>query len=425
LTNDTIAFVHIFGGSSQGPYYSGWSNSPTDLFVDTKPRIEHAMQLYYKEYPPPDRIIYHSAQWDVKLCNVHEPKFTQKFNESTKIFEININERLNQIMDLAKQLSNGTKQTSVGLRTAVFNPGGHEESKDPPGTDLLHTFNTIIRETAERRNLTLYDLDTDVWSVVDWNYSREKDILRDAIHPIPEYCSSAAEKMLSRRYSSNFIYKGVANEDIPTPWFGEGLRTRREMEVSLLGDISSNKDVEANRTYAVLKSSDGKISRHGHVNSFFMNFGRLNEGDVYHLSKTELDLIPLGPPLPHALTHVGGVINTTIGHLYLVLDHDLRSLPTGPEVLNLFNIHSNNITSNVDEEWIKKSGKKLPVSNIYHENTLFRAQNEKVVYAFQNGQKRPINNVGVFFAHGWDFNDVIIVTDLLDMERIPYGDPLQ
>jgi hypothetical protein len=198
------------------------------------------------------------------------------------------------------------------------------------------------------------------------------------------------------------------------------------MQVHLIRDKLSNNinDVEANRTYAILRSLNGKISRHGHVNSYFMNFARWNEGDVYHVTKAELDLIPLGIPIPHALTHRGGVINTTTGNIYLVLDHDIRALPSGPEVLNLFDIHSGNITSNVAEEWITILEKKIPVPNIYHENSLVRAHNSTQVYAIMNETKRAINSASIFFAHGWEFSNVIVVMDISDMDRIPFGSPL-
>jgi hypothetical protein len=121
LTNDTVAYLHTFGSSGKGPYYSGYQNTYQDGYIDTAPRINYAMELYYRSYPPPDRIIYHSAQWDIKLFNTNATKYSAKFNESTSAFESNLNERLDQIITLAKRLSNGT-HTRVGLRTAAFNP---------------------------------------------------------------------------------------------------------------------------------------------------------------------------------------------------------------------------------------------------------------------------------------------------------------
>lgn len=46
LTNNAIASIHTFGSSSIGPYYDGFQNSRHDPFIDTKPRIDHAMKLY-------------------------------------------------------------------------------------------------------------------------------------------------------------------------------------------------------------------------------------------------------------------------------------------------------------------------------------------------------------------------------------------
>lgn len=188
--------------------------------------------------------------------------------------------------------------------------------------------------------------------------------------------------MLSTRYLSNFIYRGLADENIPDPSFGKGLQTRREMLVLLICYILSKKIddfLEGNRTFSIVKSSTGEISRRGHLKPIFMNLARLNEGDVYHVSKTKLDSIPLGSPIPTALNYRGCVINTTAGQLYLVLDEDLRSLPSGLEVLDVFNMHYSNITSDVDENLITILIKKLPIPNKFHEIALVRAHKSKEI----------------------------------------------
>lgn len=424
-TNDTMAFVHTFGSSPTGPYYRGWINTPSDIYVDTKPRIQYAMELYYRSYAAPDRIIYHSAVWDMyygKLLNaslLFEP-FSSEWNESISLFEFNMNERLNDIIFLSKNLSRGIIQTSVGLRTAAFIPrDNHSKMKEL----LLHTLNRIIRQTAHRRNLTLYDLDSDVWSTVGWDYYRVKEVLRDAVHPHTFHCASAGEKLLSRQYSPYFQYRGIGTQSIPAIWFGKGLQPERKMRVILIRENNASNTIKA-ETYFILKTRTGELRRHGNVTPLFLRTNHIGEGDIYSANKEELDFICLGPPVPYPISRGEGVINTTIGQLYLINAGTCRKLHDDPEVFNVFGITSSNITSQVDEEWMTMFLIKSPILNIYRNNTLVRPYNSKEISVIINCKRHIVMNSRSFFIFGWKLHDVVIVKELSDLSRLPIGSPI-
>ena len=129
---------------------------------------------------------------------------------------------------------------NVGLRTAVWNP---------EGGPLLHAFNAITRKVAITRNMTLFDLDNDVWGAVGWNYTRHNEIMRDYIHPsryrndFPpnilcadvcfcgccflyvikrHFLTLAAEKMLGYVYTSCLSMRGAIPEayGVQKVWIG-------------------------------------------------------------------------------------------------------------------------------------------------------------------------------------------------------------
>jgi hypothetical protein len=83
------------------------------------------------------------------------PQFLKKFEKDT-------NERLDEIkalIDYHNSVSNNENfiNTNIGLRTTPYYSDGG---------DLLRNMNDIIRNISIYRNITLYDLDTDVWSKV-------------------------------------------------------------------------------------------------------------------------------------------------------------------------------------------------------------------------------------------------------------------
>ena len=173
LTNDSLGFVHTFGSNPTGPYYEGFTNNKEDHYADTPARIQRAMEVFYEEYPVPDMIYYNSVQWDLHLLYTTvndtialETPHSSLWNESIHHFEKNVNNRLDEIISHAHRLSliHG-KLANVGIRTAPFNPRPNllQSSVIPPENRLMLAMNNILRIMARDRNLTLYDMDNDLW----------------------------------------------------------------------------------------------------------------------------------------------------------------------------------------------------------------------------------------------------------------------
>jgi hypothetical protein len=228
-TGDSLAFLHHFGSASHGPYFHGYRNGPDRPYLDSMPRIQRAMELYFAEFGAPDRIFYHSAQWDSKyLIGIHgesrlEVIGSELRNNVTAAFRENVIKRLDQITELSRNLS--TKLVDIALRTAIFDPFVNKSLVSIRTGTLVHAMNRIIYEIAVQRNLTYYDLDNEIWSIANWNYSRAKEVLRDQIHPNNPCAVLAGEKILMRRYSKYVTVRGarrVAGE--PVLWLGEGRR---------------------------------------------------------------------------------------------------------------------------------------------------------------------------------------------------------
>jgi hypothetical protein len=450
-TNDSIAFVHHFGSNPRGPYDHGWISSPEDPFVDSEPRIRHALKIYYKKFPPPDRIIYQSVLWDLKIQKEgSEIPLSLLWNESLTEFECNINQRLSDIINLANNLTNGMGfNTTVGLRTAVHNPSHSTHPKGIGGNALLLEYNNIIRRICRVRNLILYDFDYDAWASVNWNPRREKEILRDVIHPNVLYVVNAAEKMLNRIYTS-FLTDHIGGTElgwernVPRIWMGKGLRPSREMEVFLISD-KHNKVNTMNLTnmcrtnwelcapsfaietelFLIFPSDIGGYLRYKNISEKLLNLLHLSFGDIYYASSQEIEYVPLVADLPLVITRGEGVVNTTSGKLYLIRDNDCREFEEDYYLMSTLNISLKSVTYAADDFMVNRISKlssKGPIMNIYRDNTLVRFIYSKEIFLIVNGTRHSVSSSIVFTAHKWKFSDVKILAELSDLESINVGE---
>jgi hypothetical protein len=61
----------------------------------------------------------------------------------------------------------------------------------------------------------------------------------------------------------------------------------------------------------------------------------------------------------------------------------------------------------------------------YPEGTLIRFVTSKQVFVIQNLQKRFIPSLQIFISHGYDFEDVKVMTNIEDFDAIEVGADLQ
>lgn len=189
MGNDSYTTLHNYGSNDVGPYFC---SPPLDngTYSLTPQRIDRGLELYFDRIGIPDLVMYHGTQWDIQGIyergGMHKQPFKWDYEEptsqawivATTAFEQNMHRRVTDVEDgIRRHLARLGKVgavVNVGLRTAVWNPDGGI---------LLHEFNKITRRVAVARNVTLFDLDNDVWGAVGWDYTREKEVLRDFIHP--------------------------------------------------------------------------------------------------------------------------------------------------------------------------------------------------------------------------------------------------
>ena len=189
MGDDSITTLHNYGTNDEGPYFS-LSSAHNDTYAATPLRIAHALELYFDRIGVPDMVIYHGTQWDIqglyeqggmlksKWKWDYEDSSTSAWQTAIVGYESSLNKRLNDVFEgVTKNLNRLQQQNGVvniGLRTAVWNSGGGP---------LLHAFNMVTRKVAKERNVSLFDLDNDVWGAVNWNFTLERKVLRDFIHP--------------------------------------------------------------------------------------------------------------------------------------------------------------------------------------------------------------------------------------------------
>jgi hypothetical protein len=191
--NDSVAFVHIFGSNATGPYRKHFGNGEVDPYENTNARLNLSISLYQSKFGAPGRIIFHTGLWDVGNLQIY--RFTRKAME---LFSLNTNLRIEEIQHMVG------KGVDVGLRTAAYSAASAK---------LTTIFNKVIRQIANEKNLTLYDLDHDVWSTVDFDYSLESTLFRDYVHPKPAYLNSIGEKLLGHQFTNSIRFANKTAAD--------------------------------------------------------------------------------------------------------------------------------------------------------------------------------------------------------------------
>lgn len=213
-TGDMLTMAHIYGSCDVGPYFRNFSNDNLGFsYVDTKPRVEFILENYLNKFGFPDVVIFHSTQWDVKPIWMGHDNFIQEhWYEHLEKFRKNVNRRIDQIeLILSNYLENSydDRHIRIGLRTSVVN-------RDIVERELVHTFNDITRSIAMDRRLILFDYNSDVWSVENFNYnsSTYEHLFRDFVHPNMKRSILAAEKILGRRYTNALHNYGLHEQRI-------------------------------------------------------------------------------------------------------------------------------------------------------------------------------------------------------------------
>ena len=143
-------------------------------------------------------------------------------------FQSNINQRIDEIKKLDSALTSlsssasHSKGATIGLKTAVIDKIGMQKygMSQFPAISIFEEFNDIVKETAERRNLSFFDFHQDVWSTVNWNETMRGSFLandKDPQHPNSHHSARAGDKLLSRMYSRYAVFRDNENHSTTIP----------------------------------------------------------------------------------------------------------------------------------------------------------------------------------------------------------------
>ncbi len=189
----SLAFVHMFGSSDNGPYLNFMAETPEDPYVQTRKRMDRSAAMYLNDFGPPSRIMINFGNWDVGyIKQIGYPKSNvTRLRQLADTYRHNLEIRTQQLKQIFPN------STDIGLRTAVWSASGEE---------LLKEFNRVTRELAADTNCTLYDFDRDVWAgaLREYDSSIESLYLRDWIHPRQSFTAVAGDKMLGVQHSNFF-----------------------------------------------------------------------------------------------------------------------------------------------------------------------------------------------------------------------------
>lgn len=484
--NDSIANVHHFGSRDTGPYFSKDNVAPHDFAPNI---IHNSISHYFTKIGIPDLILYQAVMWDAayvkdiyKKSNTSTledvtTKYSMEWNKSIEIYKGNMRRRIQNLKDTVQEnlaRLNVPFHVNIGLRTGVYNV--HIGS-------LGEDFNDVVRQLTREHNITLFDLDNEVWSTYDWDRSKEHLILRDVIHPIPYFNGLAGLKLLGHRYSSNLIFRGPSDVHSSRPHICLGPHLNRRFHCSLdvmqsepttevmlvaaaesrgkrqdstvlesrwrrrllpsVSDVSSTTKIILSPVYYLQRDSlQTAPERVGPISSHLRQVLRLSQGDILYLQREDLDRLPLShwhfPPISSNDSR-NSIMNTTNGHLYIYFaaTEMFRQYTATIEGLRYFGftvIPSNvsqmewecpEIIQNVAENWLIRLFSIGPaIPNIFHERALIRYVASREVYVVLEGTKRLIPNTGVFFQYGSDFSEVEVVVDIDDFNKIPLGPSL-
>jgi hypothetical protein len=429
VTNDSIASVHIFGSADQGPYLYNISNNPLTDKVNTPIRLELSLKWYIEQFGYPDRVFWHSGQWDKQRyyeyhnCAGIMP-WSATWNNSLQQFYTQTNHRIDQILQVIGSRS------SFGLRTAVW-------QKDKCEMGFLDEVNDILRRISVERKLVLYDYDKDVWSVT--NYDRSQNniqfLYRDWMHPTRFVSYNAAEKLIGRRHT-NFMFNYSTSNAITASIISE-LSPYDGIEVGIFKIPETNayyfsKYVGRNYSERSLWKINGK-------RLYDLYFG---PGDVLEISyEAKISLFKGSSSvasIPNFFYHFSGHEMNTFA---VVTTHDEKYLIDGTRsAYNAsscdmksftsleFNYPDMAVYSAVPYFWIHRfihRREDLP-GYLCQEGKLLRCAKSKQIFLVENYTKHAVTSLNAFTAKGLDLEQVqaIPVGFCRFMHYIPNGDPL-
>lgn len=410
FNRSSVAYVHMFGSRSHGPYHKYMNNSLDDPYVDTAVRIDYSYKVYCEQFGMPDRIFLQFANWDVQRILREVSISAEQKSDMVSMkpfiseFTNNMIERINQL----RLLINGTS-IELGLRTAVWAKAGQL---------LLREFNKVIRDLAISHNLMLFDFDEDVWSIVQHDYSQEPKLFKDFVHPVQHYTAVAGEKMLGEQYSALMHFSHYNSYHQHHERFMHFYLHQNIIVFLFRSSFHASDKIFYYNRYE-------KTFHPLQVHDDFIRIIRLGKEDILNVTFDPYKTLSEGSPISSCFSNKRIITFTDNNdqsringnhHNFYIQQHTLRKIPSlevSKELENLVKIPSSK-SCEVDMKWLHNILPEISfgpeISHAFNtsENTLVRYEKSRSVFIIKNKIKNHVGSVGALTSIGKTFDDVIV-----------------
>lgn len=421
--NVTLASLHVYGSSAAGPYL--FVDTSSDQYAGTSRRIEKALEIFYQQFGEPDAVFFSSKLWDMRPFWMYGGlnESNSKFNETNAKMQSDVLDRLAELRRIIGP------NVELGIRTSPYYDSNHVGY-------MMTAWNNIYREISMKFDLSLIDIDEDVWSIVQFNHSRKNDVMQDENHPKAPCLRAAAEKIVGVRYTSMYTrcylksnhimsgnkkcYQDGRDYDVydnkhfpfPLPFPNRNLSVKLVQALKYRNETLQYAKIIPQGLNFLHYLNDSTIVRWNNLNEEFLVHNLLGWGDVVFLNDSEIEQIPLMGDIPaffnENIGNLGGIVTTTNISYLLHNTREVKRMPSWESLKS--KIKGRPIAYHVDPLWLDISflmGE--PYHRMIKNNTLVRLQNERQIYLILEDTKHVIPSQGVFLKHGFDFANVVIL----------------
>jgi hypothetical protein len=397
---DSIAQVHLFGSNMKGPYfYDEWEkeSSPQEI-RDTDWRIEHGLNGYIRHFGLPDKIFMTTCNWDHAGQGFFKTPMTIDLFKTNTLF----------LLDYIRRLlpSNATvDKVEIGLVTCPLDYTLHEQIID---------FNEYYRNLSASNHVTLYDYDADVWSVANYQMTLPNQLFlygghKHDIHPDNQFMVAAARKLLGREFSTYYYDHGdrvkPTVSSIPQDVIVRLIRCQPSNRIYFLDTLESG--VGSQRTRTLRKITAGS------VDELLMRVLHVSSSHAMTVTQGACDALPLVELKGRIDGDKVGLL-TRDGRAYMLFRDKLLKLKDF--IMLRLLLPENSIIRDFPDPFLDGIALAITIDEyppIFEEGRLIKSTNDRQVYVVRNFRRLPIANVRVFFANGWDFDNVTTVHDLV------------
>lgn len=493
--NVTLSLLPIFGSDPQGPYHFQKVLSGLKVVTSTVSRLDLGIQEYCKQFSSPDIVYFHTVLWDFDRY-FRNVSYAEEFWESPLDFnkylimkpavkqhlQHEIVSRLHEIRDYFKVYCHAQQgapaKLMIGLRSALNHPTGanhfelgiptffNDSKYQPPQIGFracwehrqhrhLDFFKDLQRYNLSHESSVFFDLDMDIWSKFQHNYTRCAEVLRDSHHPIETLSAQYMHKLLGLQYSSAYIFHDPDAASILHPLLIDKSKSDGSMlsevdgslifrRILLVKEHNSAKDVYflsyQRQHNSTASSAKMKLLRHGGMTASLLDALYLGVADIYTArSANEWQRVEQGANLPpwiaeaalygkRFLVHaVDDILHSHFNISWWLVEDNRRkgfllsNNSRAPEAAQLLRVP---IVQGTWDHLQLFAPTFETIPDIYYDTSLVRIHNQRSIYVFLHGLRHPISGLDVLNQHGWSLDHLHILHHDYDLYRVVEGNKI-